>query len=244
MVLAYHRINPERSTYLYSITCDQLDGHLAVVAELQDRCGSSGAWPQVTFDDGHRSNYLYGLDLLERHSVHAIFFVTAGWMGSQRGFMSWSELRKVASLGHEVQAHGWSHRVLTDCSDSELEDELNRSKLTIEDQLNVAVDALSIPHGRWNDRVLHACAAAGYRRVYVSNPWMRSQQREGVQMVGRYMVRRSLQTQQLRRLLARDPTSVFFLRFQYRMKEVVKHVLGGPAYHKLWSLLAASDDAG
>ncbi|HTP02037.1 MAG TPA: polysaccharide deacetylase family protein, partial [Anaerolineales bacterium] len=188
MVLTYHRITPEPSSYLYSVTRDQLDAHLAVVAELQDPSGPAGASPRVTFDDGHRSNYDHGLDLLAKHSLRATFFVIAGWMSARDDFMSWPELRELVSLGHEVQAHGWSHRVLPGCSASELEDELLRSKRTMEDQLNVPVEAISIPHGRWDDRVLRACAAAGYRRVYISNPWMRPQQREGVELLGRYMV--------------------------------------------------------
>ena len=243
MVLAYHRVTPEHSSYLYSVTRDQLDAHLEVVAELQDHSGPADSSPQVTFDDGHRSNYLYGVDLLQKRSVRATFFVIAGWMGARDGFMSWPELRELVSLGHAVQAHGWSHRVLPECSVPELEDELARSKHIIEDQLSVPVDALSIPHGRWDSRVLKACAAAGYRRVYISNPWMPDQQREGVQVVGRYMVRRSLQAPQLRRLLTGDPTFVFLRRSQYRLKEALKRCIGEAAYRRLWSALAAADDA-
>jgi len=156
--------------------------------------------------------------------------------------MTWPELRELVSLGHTVQSHGWSHRVLTECSGSELEEELERSKRTIEDQLDAPVEAVSVPHGRWDDRVLKACAAVGYRRVYISNPWIRPQQRGGVELVGRYMVHRSLQAHQLRRLLVHDPAFVFFLRIQYRIKETLKQFVGEAAYRRLWSLLAASDD--
>lgn len=244
MVLTYHRITPEHASYLYSVTRDQLGAHLEVVAEPHDAGGRAGLSSQVTFDDGHRSNYVYGLDLLEKHSVRATFFVTAGWTSSRDGFMSWPELRELVSLGHEVQSHGWSHRVLPECSGSELEEELERSKRTLEDQLAVPVESVSIPHGRSDDRVLKACAAAGYRRVYVSNPWMRPQQREGVEVVGRYMVRRSLQAQQLRRLLAGDPAFLFLRRSQYRIKETLKWFIGDAAYRRLWSALAAPDDVG
>ena len=242
MILAYHRITPKYSAYLYSVTRDQLDAHLEVVTEFQGPTQRAGFFPEVTFDDGHRSNYVDGLDLLQKHSIRSTFFVTAGWMSSQDGFMTWSELRELVSLGHKVQSHGWSHRVLTECSGSELQEELERSKRTLEDQLDVPVDAVSIPHGRWDDRVLKACAAAGYRRVYISNPWLRPQQREGVKLVGRYAVRRSLQAHQLRRLLAGDPAFVFFLRSQYRVKEALRQFVGDAAYRRLWSVLAASDD--
>lgn len=238
MILTYHRITDEQTAYLYSVTRAQLDGHLGEVAALQDggRCVSAC---RVTFDDGHRSNYVYGVDLLAKHNLRAIFFVTAGWMSSRDGFMSWPEVRELAALGHEVQAHGWSHRMLPDCSRSELEEELGRAKHAIEDQLGAPVQALSIPHGRWDDRVLQACAAAGYERVYTSNPWMHTEQRQGVEVVGRYMVRRSMQATQLRRLLAGDPAWLLFLRCQYRTKEMLKNVVGSAAYHRLWTRFAA-----
>jgi len=243
MVLTYHRITSDPSRYLYSVTRDQLDAHLAVVAALQQEIGPDRASSQVTFDDGHRSNYAYGLELLAQHAVRATFFVAAGWMGSREGFMSWPELRELVAAGHEVQSHGWSHRVLRECSSSELEDELVRSRRTIEDELQVPVTAISIPHGRWDDRVLRACAAAGYRRVYMSEPWMRTQRQEGVELIGRYMIRRSLQSAQLRRLLAGDRRFVFYLRSQHRLKEILKHLVGSAAYHRLWSTVAAVSDA-
>jgi peptidoglycan/xylan/chitin deacetylase (PgdA/CDA1 family) len=243
VVLAYHRIAPKRSSYLYSISSDQLDAHLKVVAELRDAGQGADLSTEVTFDDGHRSNYVYGRELLQKHSVKAIFFVTAGWMGSQDGFMNWPELREVASLGHSVQSHGWSHRVLTQCSQPDLLQELQRSREVIEDQLNSPVESISVPHGRWNNRVLGACAAAGYRRVYVSDPWLPFQIREGVELVGRYMVRRSIQARALRRLLERDRTYVLLLRSQHVLKETVRRLVGYRVYRALWSALAASDDA-
>lgn len=244
MVLAYHRITPGFGSYLYSIARGQFDEHLEVVAGLQAGPPRAGFSPEVTFDDGHGSNYAHGLDLLQKHSVRATFFVIAGWMGSQEGFMTWPELRELVSLGHCVQSHGWSHRILTECSESELEKELRCSRQTIEDRLGTPVEAISAPHGKWNDRVLQACAAAGYRRVYISNPWMRPQRREGVECLGRYMVRRTLPAQQLRRLLTQDPLTVFFLRSQYRLKETVRRVVGDAAYRRLWSAVAAAEEAG
>jgi peptidoglycan/xylan/chitin deacetylase (PgdA/CDA1 family) len=242
MILAYHEITQESSRYRYSVSRDLLDAHLQIVAGFREYHRGMVSAPEVTFDDGERSNYVHGLGLLEKHSLKATFFVIAGWMGSQHGFMTWPELREIVSLGHQVQSHGWSHRALTERSDSELREELDRSKRTLEDHLGVPVDALSVPYGRWDDRLLRACAAAGYRRVYISNPWMPPQQREGVELPGRYMVQRSLKARQLRRLLAGDPAYRFFLRSQYRMKEMLRSSIGHAAYHRLWLFLAGTDD--
>jgi peptidoglycan/xylan/chitin deacetylase (PgdA/CDA1 family) len=161
-------------------------------------------------------------------------------MDSRPEFMTWNQLRELVSEGHSVQSHGWSHRVLEECSDHQLREELERSKQTIEDRLATPVDAISIPHGRWDSRVLESCAAAGYKRVYISDPWMQPHSRHGLAIAGRYMVRRSMRADQLRRLLNHDPAYIAFLRSRYRVKENLRRVLGEAAYHRLWCLLAAS----
>jgi len=101
------------------------------------------------------------LPLLEKHGCKAIFFVIAGRIGRQNDFMTWTQLREILSLGHRVEAHGWSHTFLTDCSDYQLTLELNQSKQSIEDRLGTRVEALSAPHGRWNRRVASECVRAG-----------------------------------------------------------------------------------
>ena len=84
--------------------------------------------------------------------------------------MAAGELKELLARGHAVQAHGWSHKMLTQCSPAELYDELRRSKETLEDVLGASVDTMSLPHGRWNRQVLAACSQAGYKKVYTSDP--------------------------------------------------------------------------
>ena len=243
MILTYHEITARNSSYRYSVSRQLLDEHLEVVARFRSLQGATAANLLVTFDDGERSNFVHGLDLLEEHSVPATFFVIAGWIGTMDGFMAWSEVKELVARGHQVQSHGWSHRPLTDCSDSEMADELNRSKGTLEDRLGLPVDSLSIPYGRWDDRLLRACAAAGYRRVYGSDPWLAPQHREGVDLIGRFMVQHSLQARHVRALLAGNPIYRFSLRSRYRAKEGLRSLMGHARYHKLWLFFAGAEDA-
>jgi peptidoglycan/xylan/chitin deacetylase (PgdA/CDA1 family) len=242
MVLAYHRVTSERHSYLYSVSREQLDEHLGVIAASSHACPIDCVAEEVTFDDGHESNHTLALGVLQKHRVRTTVFAIAGWMGTQPEYMDWVQLQEMVSLGHSIQSHGWSHRVLPECSDRELQQELDRSRRTLEDRLCAAVDSISMPHGRWDDRVLRACAAAGYQRVYTSDPWVGLQRREGVDLVGRYMVRRTLHAEQLRRLLTGDRAYVFYLRSQFRAKETVRRFIGNSAYRRLWSAVASVDE--
>ncbi len=120
--------------------------------------------------------------------------------------------------------------------------ELQRSKKTLEDRLGIGVEALSVPGGRWNRRVLKACTRAGYKRVYVSDPWMRPWECDGVEVLGRLMVRRTINAQELRQLVLAKGTAVLAFRIQYLAKETVKRLLGDRIYHRLWHFFAGSDE--
>jgi peptidoglycan/xylan/chitin deacetylase (PgdA/CDA1 family) len=237
-ILAYHEVVPDNARYLYSVTSHQLEEHLRLVAELQAIPNLTGAAPRVTFDDGHLSIYQYALPLLAQTRVPATFFVTAGWIGQRADFLTWEHLREAITLGNRIQSHGWSHKFLTQCSESELRDELERSRRTLEDKLGVEVDAISAPGGRWNRRMLVAATSAGYRRVYLSDPWRKPAELDGVQVFGRLMVWRTMQAEQLRHWLMMKGTSLFYHRTQERLKESVRRVLGDRVYHRLWCWLA------
>jgi len=241
MILTYHEIVPEYSPYLYSVTCRQFESHLKLFAELAQSAEAGISLPRLTFDDGHASHRRYGLPLLDKYSLHGTFFVLAGWAGTSSEFMTWTELKQLTSLGHDVQSHGLSHKLLTLCSDGELEQEILHSKQILEDRLGIAVDSLSAPGGRWNARVLEACARAGYKHVYVSEPWQGPEKRNGVQIQGRWLMRRTMDSQQLRRVLNRQGKSFSKLRAQHRVKQIARLMLGEQTYRRLWCWLAASE---
>src|SRR5579875_3784754 len=192
MILTYHEIEAEKSGYRYGLTRRELEEQLKYIAYFQKIAGIHTHSPVITFDDGHLSAYQHALPLLENQGLKAVFFVLVGWTQNRREYMTWRQLREIAELGHTVQSHGWSHRFLTHCSNSELENELLRSKRALEDHLGLSVDSLSVPGGRWDTRVVRACARAGYRFLYTSNPWLRSAKREGIELRGRLTVQHNL----------------------------------------------------
>lgn len=241
-ILTYHEIVRDKAVYLYSVSSQQLDEHLRFFGALNRTSRPAIPRPHVTFDDGHLSAYERGVPLLRKHAIPAIFFVTAGFIGVRKDFMTWAQLKEIVAEGHDVQSHGWSHNFLTHCSPLQLEQELCRSKRVIEDRLGIPVEALSVPGGRWNRRVLEACAEAGYQRVYVSDPWIQSQQQNGVVLHGRLMVTRSTNVQQLERWCTMSGASLLLLRAQNLAKQAVRLVLGDRRYLALWCALSRYDE--
>ena len=239
VALCYHVISSSQSDYLYSTTSARFAEHLDLIsaADDQERAALRLA---VTFDDGHRSAYENGLPLLERYSVTAMFFLTAGEIGSDADAMSWDQVRDLCQMGHAVGSHSWSHAFLTRCNDYDLDIELRHSKQTLEDKLGVEVDSISFPGGRWNSRVLRASARAGYKHAYCSEPWVAPQQRDGLQLHGRLMVSGSMDSAQLLRLCTLGSASQFRMRARSLMQGTVRSCIGDERYLWLWRLLANS----
>ncbi len=235
--ITYHEIQPEHSTDIYRISCGELEQHFSMLDSLRKQAPGGFVVPQVTFDDGHISNYLYAPALLEKHAQKAIFFLVAGRVGNQEQVISWEQAREMAAQGHEMQSHTWSHRRLPGCSDADLEMELRQSREMIEDKLSASVDAISIPYGRWDQRVLEACARAGYARVFTSDPWIVPGMRSGVMVLGRLTIRSTMGPNDLREKLTLRGASLRAERARFRAKQAMKQLLGERMYHRIWSRL-------
>ena len=110
------------------------------------------------------------LPILQSRGLTAQFFITVGWTGKKPGYMGWPELRALHESGQMIGAHGWSHTLLTHCSEKDLQTELSSARLTLEDKLGTSITTMSLPGGRYNRRVLAACQEAGYTQIYTSVP--------------------------------------------------------------------------
>lgn len=237
MVLAYHEVMPE-SNYAYCVTTEAFAEQLRLLELLKTNKSFDA---RITFDDGEQSQFHNALPLLAQHGFKATYFVTPGLIGTAAKFLSWDELKALQAAGHSVQSHGWSHKFLTFCSEAELAHELRASKQSLEENLGSPVEEISVPGGRWNRRVLQACAAAGYRRVYVSDPWVETEI-TGMKIIGRFMVRRTTAIAELEKIVAKDPMTLRKLRLRSQLKEGVVSMLGDSLYHRLWCRLTGYND--
>jgi peptidoglycan/xylan/chitin deacetylase (PgdA/CDA1 family) len=237
MVLAYHEVMPE-SNYAYCVTSNAFAQQLRLLHLLQET-KSLGAL--ITFDDGEQSQLHNALSLLAEHGFKATYFVTPGLIGTAAKFLGWEELKGLQAAGHSIQSHGWSHKFLTFCSEAELAHELRASKQSLEDNLGSAIDEISVPGGRWDMRVIKACAVAGYRRVYVSHPCVETEI-DGIQVIGRFMVRRTTSIIELEKIVAKDPSALRKLRLRSQVRDGLVGVLGDSLYHRLWCRLTGYND--
>ena len=105
----------------------------------------------ITFDDGPSSKYTpYLLDELERRGVHATFFVMGNSLTDQHGDIvekNAAIVRRAAEAGHQIGNHSYSHPKLSDCSDSTVLDELEKTDQALQKILGSGTYMVRPPYG-------------------------------------------------------------------------------------------------
>ena len=86
--LLYHELR-DGSEYSYVCETTTFERHIDLIDRLRKAEGNLR--PEVTFDDGHISNYEVALPKLQSRGIAARFFITVGWAGKKPGFMGWRE---------------------------------------------------------------------------------------------------------------------------------------------------------
>ncbi len=235
----YHELRPEPSRYAYVVSCAEFEEHLRLYARTHEPPVRGRLRPEISFDDGNVSDVRYALPALQRAGLQAHFFITAGWTGSRAGFMSDAELRTLGAASMTVGAHGWSHTLLTACSDAELRVELVDAKSRLEQALGRAVETMSLPGGRCNRRVLRACREAGYTAVFTSEPKPSADGDSavvGMRTIGRLNLRSGTTTAWLEQVLNPETGVLAKQQRSDRVKSLAKSVLGDRLYSMAWAL--------
>jgi Polysaccharide deacetylase len=241
LYLLYHELRPSRSDYSYVVETGQFEKHVDLFLRLRKAARERGLYPEITFDDGHNSNFEYALPILQSRGIKAWFFITAGWIEQKAGYMSWPELRALHEAGQQIGAHGWSHTLLTHCDQSQLQTELLVARLTLEDKLGAPITAMSLPGGRSNQRVLAACREAGYTQVFTSVP--RAEPQPAGPTIGRLNVRGDMTIDWIAKLFEPESGVLSSLQRQHQIKTTAKTLLGDRLYEKLWALLNRQEPA-
>lgn len=111
----------------------------------------------LTFDDCHRSLRDVALRLLQRFGYPALAFAPTDFIGAhntydiecapQEPLCNWQDLQELEAGGISIQSHSATHRGLSWLDSVEQEEELWRSKKTLEERLSKRVDVFAFPYG-------------------------------------------------------------------------------------------------
>lgn len=231
--LLYHELRSSAAMYSYVVTTALFQQHVELCAGLI--ASGSRVEPVITFDDGHSSNFTLAAPVLSSRHLTGHFFITVGWVASRMGYMDWSQLSALVHSGHAIGAHGWSHTLLTHCTPAQLDMELRRSRLVLEDKLGIRITTMSLPGGRSNRRVMEACREAGYTHVYTSIP--RAEPVPSGPSIGRVNIQGNTSAEWLAQLFKLSSPQLARLNRSYHVKAAAKLLVGDGLYGRIWGIL-------
>jgi peptidoglycan/xylan/chitin deacetylase (PgdA/CDA1 family) len=98
----------------------------------------------------------------------AYFFILASKVG-RPGYMDWQQIKELSDYGMIIGSHGMTHRIMTELSEEELNQEIVDSKKILEENLKQTINYFSIPRGFYDKRIINKAKQAGYQAVFTSN---------------------------------------------------------------------------
>lgn len=165
LILNWHGIGPpprplEPGEDLTWVDTARFEEILDVVAQRTD--------VHITFDDGNVSDIEIGLPGLVQRGLSAQFFVLAGRIG-ERGRVDEAGLRKLVEAGMDIGSHGWAHRDWRSTPTAALDDEIDRAPRVLAEMVGRPVDAVAVPFGSYDRRVVRRLRRSAVQRVYTSD---------------------------------------------------------------------------
>ena len=198
-VLMYHRVGEVGNAWeaKYCVSPQRFNAHMQSLARAGRRAVSLRdffAWldgkctvPEgaflLTFDDGFLGLHEHALPILVNLGFPATVFLVSAltgrrdeWCrannpsGATYPLLDRQHILEMSQHGFAFQSHTRHHADLPTLDDGDLADELAGSKAELEDLLGKPVDYLAYPFGRYDERVLGATRAAGYRAAFSVQP--------------------------------------------------------------------------
>jgi len=131
----------------------------------------------VSFDDGYHHLADVLPDLIARLDLRPVIFVPTELIGRPNRWdysyrwrptphLDRAAIRRLAELPVTFGSHGGSHTDLTLCRPAHLSREVADSRKLLQDLTGQAINSISYPFGRFNNRVLAAVQDAGYRHGF------------------------------------------------------------------------------
>ena len=190
VVVAFHRVNDQTApdaltcgVKLFKEYCEFFARYFHVISmgELLDKLENSYPFNRelvITFDDGYRDNYEHAAPVLRAMGLPATFFVVSEFIGSDivpwwdkslpvpQPWMTWDQVEQLSRDGFAIGAHTRTHADLATLSGEEAWQEIQGSRVDLEEKLGVPITLFAYPYGRehqMTEENRQLIRAAGFR---------------------------------------------------------------------------------
>jgi peptidoglycan/xylan/chitin deacetylase (PgdA/CDA1 family) len=187
----------------------------------------------ITFDDGYIGNFSYAYPILKKYGYSATLFVSTKYVSMLEQWMTWDQLRDLASCGFSIQSHTVTHPVLEELEDKNIFYELSESKKMIESEIGKDVKYLSLPFGSYKRDVTKIAREVGYAGVLTSVPFSRNWALKPV-LIGRIPIKASYDIHRFRSLIESQRALFYRMKMEYFVKRGIKKGIGVSNYRRIY----------
>lgn len=227
-ILVYHRFAPNATdsmtvrTSSFAAQLEWLNANGYVVIPLRllvERiAGGSNRLPDkavvITVDDGHRSVHSQMLPLVRRYRIPVTLFIYPSAISHADYALDWAELEELKQAGFDIQSHSYWHpnfnkekrRLSPEAYRDWVRTQLVKPRRVLAQKLGITADMLAWPFGIYDNELIAAAAAAGYRAAFTLD---RRRPRESDRRLAlpRYLITDSLSLREFAQLLSSDRDS-------------------------------------
>jgi len=104
------------------------------------------------------------LQIFQDHNVKITFFVSGRWAENNPDL-----LKKMYEDGHEIQSHGYSHKLCSQNSVEAIKEEILKTEKVILDILGVKTNVFAPPSGDYDETTIELCRSLGYKMALWSS---------------------------------------------------------------------------
>jgi peptidoglycan/xylan/chitin deacetylase (PgdA/CDA1 family) len=98
------------------------------------------------------------LKIFKENKIKVTFFVTGRWAKNNPDL-----LKEMFKEGHEIQSHGYSHKLCTQNSVETTKEEILKTEAVIMDILGVKTNVFAPPSGDYDETTVELCKSLGYK---------------------------------------------------------------------------------
>lgn len=226
VVLMYHDIVSKcdktsgfqnESAFQYKVEAEKFENLVKALANRDDVV--------FTFDDGGVSFLTIAAPILEKYGKRGVFFISTQYL-NQAGFLTNCQVRELEERGHTVGSHSHTHpKNFAALSIAEMDKEWCNSCRILHDILGHDVKCASIPNGYGSKELNASALRSGILDLYTSVPTTKAKLKDGLNVIGRYVVHRDMTVEDVVRLVT-DTRHQRGIYLRWWVLELVKKVLG------------------
>jgi peptidoglycan/xylan/chitin deacetylase (PgdA/CDA1 family) len=98
------------------------------------------------------------LKIFDENQINITFFVSGKWAEKHPDL-----LREMYAAGHEIQSHGYSHKLCSQNSVETIKEEILKTEKVIMDIIGVKTNVFAPPAGNYDEMTVELCRSLGYK---------------------------------------------------------------------------------